>query len=79
MAAITTGTAHAAVAEAKTRKWKMNVAVVDSGGNLMAFQRMDGAMISSTDRRTQGACDRYVPALNRGLRGRNTAQKSQLR
>jgi glc operon protein GlcG len=38
---------HAAVAEAKTRDWKMNVAVVDSGGNLVAFQRMDGAMLAS--------------------------------
>jgi glc operon protein GlcG len=38
---------HAAVAEAKRRNWKMNVAVVDSGGNLVAFQRMDGAMLAS--------------------------------
>jgi len=38
---------HAAVAEAKRRKWKMNVAVADSGGNLVAFQRMDGAMLAS--------------------------------
>jgi len=38
---------NAAVAEAKTRDWKMNVAVVDSGGNLVAFQRMDGAMLAS--------------------------------
>jgi glc operon protein GlcG len=38
---------HAAVAEAKKRDWKMNVAVVDSGGNLVAFQRMDGAMLAS--------------------------------
>jgi glc operon protein GlcG len=37
----------AAVAEAKKRNWKMNVAVVDSGGNLVAFQRMDGAMLAS--------------------------------
>src|SRR5271165_6222191 len=37
----------AAVAEAKTRNWKMNVAVADSGGNLVAFQRMDGAMLAS--------------------------------
>lgn len=37
----------AAVAEAKKRDWKMNVAVVDSGGNLVAFQRMDGAQLSS--------------------------------
>jgi glc operon protein GlcG len=38
---------HAAVAEAKKRNWKMNVAVSDSGGNLVAFQRMDGAMLAS--------------------------------
>jgi glc operon protein GlcG len=38
---------QAAVAEAKTRNWKMNVAVADSGGNLVAFQRMDGAMLAS--------------------------------
>jgi len=38
---------HAAVADAKKRNWKMNVAVVDSGGNLVAFQRMDGAMLAS--------------------------------
>ena len=37
----------AAVVEAKKRDWKMNVAVVDSGGNLVAFQRMDGAMLAS--------------------------------
>ena len=37
----------AAVAEAKKRNWKMNVAVVDSGGNLVAFQRMDGAMLAA--------------------------------
>ena len=38
---------QAAVAEAKKRNWKMNVSVVDSGGNLVAFQRMDGAMLAS--------------------------------
>ena len=38
---------HAAVAEATRRNWKMNVAVADSGGNLVAFQRMDGAMLAS--------------------------------
>jgi glc operon protein GlcG len=38
---------QAAVAEARRRNWKMNVSVVDSGGNLVAFQRMDGAMLAS--------------------------------
>ena len=38
---------RAAVTEAHKRNWKMNVAVADSGGNLVAFQRMDGAMLAS--------------------------------
>lgn len=37
----------AAVAEAKKHDWKMNVAVVDAGGNLVAFARMDGAQLAS--------------------------------
>jgi glc operon protein GlcG len=38
---------HAAAAEATKRNWKMNIAVADSGGNLVAFERMDGAMLAS--------------------------------
>jgi glc operon protein GlcG len=37
----------AAVAEAKKRGWPMNIAVMDSGGNLVAFKRMDGAQLAS--------------------------------
>lgn len=37
----------AAVAECKRREWKVNVAVVDSGSNLVAFARMDGGQIAS--------------------------------
>ena len=37
----------AAIAEARKRDWKLNVAVLDSGGNLVAFQRMDGAQLAS--------------------------------
>jgi uncharacterized protein GlcG (DUF336 family) len=36
-----------ALAEAKKHDWKLNIAVVDSGGNLVAFQRMDGAQLAS--------------------------------
>lgn len=36
-----------AVAEARKHGWKLNIAVVDSGGNLVAFQRMDGAQLAS--------------------------------
>ena len=38
---------QAAVAEATKRGWQLNVAVVDSGANLVAFLRMDGAQIGS--------------------------------
>jgi uncharacterized protein GlcG (DUF336 family) len=37
----------AAVAEAKKHNWAMNIAVVDSGGNLVTFKRMDGAQLAS--------------------------------
>ena len=37
----------AVIVEAKKRHWKINVAVVDSGTNLVAFQRMDGAQLAS--------------------------------
>ncbi len=37
----------ATIAEAKKRGWEMNVTVVDSGGNLVAFKRMDGAQLAS--------------------------------
>jgi uncharacterized protein GlcG (DUF336 family) len=39
----------AAVAHATAKGWKVNVAVVDRGGNLMAFLRMPGAFIHSID------------------------------
>src|SRR5580704_941649 len=38
---------YAAVAEAKKRNWKMNIAVADSGGNLVAFQRKSSRTVSS--------------------------------
>jgi uncharacterized protein GlcG (DUF336 family) len=37
----------AAVAEAQQHDWKMSVAVVDSGGNPVAFARMDGALLAA--------------------------------
>jgi glc operon protein GlcG len=38
---------QAAAAEAGKRGWPMNIAVVDSGGNLVAFLRMDDAQLAS--------------------------------
>jgi uncharacterized protein GlcG (DUF336 family) len=41
--------AQAAVRFAESKGWKINVAVVDRGGNLMSFLRMPGAFIHSID------------------------------
>ena len=38
---------NAAVAEGLKHHWPVNIAVVDSGGNLLAFKRMDGAQLGS--------------------------------
>jgi uncharacterized protein GlcG (DUF336 family) len=37
----------AAMAEASKHGWPLNIAVVDSGANLVAFARMDGAQLAS--------------------------------
>lgn len=39
----------AAIEKAEEIETKMNIAVVDEGGNLVAFQRMDGAWLGSID------------------------------
>jgi glc operon protein GlcG len=39
----------AAVAEAKKNGWQEAIAVVDSGGRLVAFARMDNTQLSSTE------------------------------
>jgi glc operon protein GlcG len=41
------GAIAAAMGEAEKRGWALNVAVVDSGANLVAFARMDGAQLGS--------------------------------
>ena len=38
---------QAAAAEATRRGWPLNIAVVDSGGSLVTFLRMDGAQLAS--------------------------------
>ena len=40
---------QAAVRHAEANGWRINVAVVDRGGNLMSFLRMPGAFIHSID------------------------------
>src|SRR5579872_2428615 len=39
----------AAEAESKKRNWKMNIAVVDTNGEPVLFERMEGAQIASGD------------------------------
>jgi uncharacterized protein GlcG (DUF336 family) len=41
--------AQAALAEAEKRGWSMDIAVVDSTGNLVVFRRMDNAALASID------------------------------
>lgn len=38
-----------AIAEAKANNWLVNIAIVDDSGNLLNFQRMDGALTGSID------------------------------
>ena len=54
---------QAAVAHAEAKGWKINAAVVDRGGNLMAFLRMPGAFIHSIDI----AIDKAYTAASFGL------------
>jgi len=66
----------AAVNESKKRGWKMNVAVVDSGGNLVSFARMDGAQIASVaisehKARASATFRRETKAFEAGIQGGN--------
>jgi uncharacterized protein GlcG (DUF336 family) len=66
----------AAVAEAKKRDWKMNVAVVDTGGNLVAFERMDGAQLASiqiSEHKARAAANfrRETKAFENGIQQNN--------
>jgi uncharacterized protein GlcG (DUF336 family) len=45
----------AAEAEAKKRNWKMNIAIVDTNGELVLFERMEGAQIASVSISTNKA------------------------
>ncbi len=67
----------AAEAEAKRRHWNMNIAVLDSGGNLVAFERMDGAQLASiaiAQHKARAAVTyrRETKAFENGIQGGNT-------
>jgi uncharacterized protein GlcG (DUF336 family) len=64
----------AGIAEAKKHDWKMNIAVVDSGGNLVAFARMDGAQLASVQisehkARTAATFRRETKVFESGIQG----------
>lgn len=64
----------AAVAESKTRTWKMVCSVVDSGGNLVSFKRMDNAQLASIDiaihkARASAKFRRETKAFENGVQG----------
>ncbi|MBI5905678.1 MAG: heme-binding protein [Deltaproteobacteria bacterium] len=64
--------AAAAVAEAKKNNWKMAVAVVDDGGHLVYFERIDDTQFGSVDiaigkARTAAAFKRPTKALEDAL------------
>jgi len=65
---------NAALAEARGRGWKLNCAVVDSGANLVAFKRMDGAQLGSISiaehkARTAAKYRRETKAFEAGIQG----------
>jgi glc operon protein GlcG len=67
---------NAAIAETKKRGWKLNVAVVDSGANLVAFARMDGAQLGSiaiSEHKARAAAKyrRETKAFEAGIQGGN--------
>lgn len=64
----------AAVGEAKGHQWKMVCAVVDSGANLVALKRMDGAQLASISIAEHKARDaakyrRETKAFEAGVQG----------
>jgi len=67
---------QAAAAEAAHRGWPLNIAVVDSGANLVAFLRMDGAQLASISiaehkARTAAKFRRPTKAFEDGLQNKD--------
>lgn len=67
---------QAAVAESQKRGWKLNVALVDWSGSLVAFARMDGAQLGSIDisqhkARAAAKYRRETKAFEAGVQGGN--------
>ena len=63
----------AAVHKAQQMGQTMNIAVMDAGRNLVAFQRMDGAWVASIDI----AIDKAFTSAGRGLTTREIGEMAQ--
>jgi glc operon protein GlcG len=68
---------NAALAEARRHDWKLVCAVVDSGAQLVAFKRMDGAQLGSIDvaahkARAAAKYRRETKAFEGGIQGGNS-------
>jgi uncharacterized protein GlcG (DUF336 family) len=68
---------NAALGESRTRGWKLVCAVVDSGAQLVALKRQDGAQLASIDiashkARTAAKYRRETKAFEAGIQGGNT-------
>ena len=50
----------AAIAASKDLNVKMNIAIVDAGGNLVSFNRMDGAWLGSIGKIIDLRCTRAL-------------------
>jgi glc operon protein GlcG len=67
---------NAALGESRTRGWKLVCAVVDSGAQLVALKRQDGAQLASIDianhkARTAAKYRRETKAFEAGIQGGN--------
>ena len=66
--AIATKMADACEAKATQEGWKMNIAVVDAGADLVLFRRMDGAFLGSIDiAQMKARTSAMFPFPSRGL------------
>jgi glc operon protein GlcG len=68
-----------ALAVSRQRQWEETCAVVDSGGNLVTLERMDGAMLASVEvaihkARVAVRYRRETRAFQTGIQGGNTYQ-----
>ena len=68
----------AAEAEARKNKWAISISVVDDGGNLVYFERMDERICRRLRSSREGAHRRRVPDGDQRVRGGAVQRQTQL-